>query len=126
MQSEGKIKNSNTWLANDLRPYLKNIIQIVAKGAYKNLKSKKQADKGRFELLGMDVILDDNLHPWLTEVQVGPGISRDPGIKNALITQLIEEMFSIVLEVDVSKRHGLPLSAATIKNARTWEVVDVV
>jgi len=129
LQDEGRLKSGSDWVDNTLRPYLKKVIALVAKAALPSLKgdgtSKKPRDAGRFELLGMDVILDDTLQPWLTEVQVGPGLSRDPGVKTQIIPKLIEEMFAIALEVDVSKRYGIHVSSKTIKNAHSWEIVDV-
>jgi len=73
----------------------------------------------------MDIIFDDTLHPYLTEVQTGPGLSRDPGVKATLIPEMLEEMFSIVLEVDEAKKHKLPLSSKKLRNVRSWEIIHV-
>jgi len=75
---------------------------------YKKMKSKSGWD-GRFELMGMDVILDENLHPWLTEIQDGPGLSLDPGVKQFIVINLIKELVDVVMEVDVTLRNDKPL-----------------
>jgi len=129
LKQENKVPSTQNWIEEFLRPTLKSYIRTVALAAHQDLKDfgtkKKPADFGRFELLGMDVIFDDTLRPYLTEVQSGPGLSRDPGVKATLIPEMLEEMFSIILEVDESKKHKLPLSANKLRNLRSWEVVDV-
>jgi len=128
LESEGKVKNGTTWMDGKLKPHLKYIIKTVINAAYAQLISEGtgslKADTGRFELLGMDVILDDNLFPWLTEIQFSPGLSMDPGYKMTLVPQIIEEIVGIVLEVDVRKRYKLPLSANGLVNLKHFEVID--
>lgn len=63
-----------------------------------------------FALMGMDVILDDTLRPWLTEMQVGPGMSMDDAVKKALIKPMAMEYLNIALEVAHRKRTGLSLA----------------
>jgi len=129
LKSEKKVPASQDWLSTYLRPTIKKYISTVINAGVPEIKQfgsrRRPADKGRFELLGMDIILDDNLQPYLTEVQSGPGLSRDPGIKAKLIPEMIEEMFSIALEIDTLKRAGIPFTATSLKNVRLWEIVDV-
>jgi len=129
LKSEKKVPGSQNWLSTHLRPLVKSYISIVINAALPELikygTRKRPADKGRFVLLGMDIILDDTLRPYLTEVQAGPGLSRDPGVKAKLIPEMLEEMFSIALEIDSLKRAGIPFSAKSLKNIRLWEIVDV-
>jgi len=128
LEQVGKLKSGSDWLNTKLKPYLKQIIGTAVKAAHEKLTSygrnRQHADTGRFEVLGMDVILDENLHPWLTEIQFSPGLSMDPGFKMTLIPQLIEEVVAIALEIDVRKRFGLPISAETLVNVKHFEVVD--
>ena len=52
---------------------------------------------GTFQLLGADFIVDEQLRPWLTEVQVGPGLSHDEPVKAALIPGLVRDAAAIGL-----------------------------
>jgi hypothetical protein len=114
------------WL-NQLRVTLKEIIGRVARGAYpqlRQLKGEFKAWDGRFELFGMDVILDDNLRPWLTEIQDGPGLSLDPGTKRKVIPEMLEELTDIILEVDRGHRfnnHQIPLP---LRSLGKWQLVN--
>jgi len=122
---ENKIKNDTDWLNNYLRPTLKQIISTVASASHPILLSKKKRKgwDGKFELLGMDVILDSKLHPWLTEIQMGPGISRDPGVKEVVLPRMLEELTDIVLEVDRELRLGREV--VNTQSAKHWQQIPV-
>jgi len=71
----------------------------------------------------MDVILDDNLRPWLTEIQDGPSLSLDPGTKSIVIKEMLEELTDIMLDVDNAHRfndHRIP----QLKSLGKWEYVN--
>jgi len=107
LQTKGTISDSKQWINEYLRPKLLHYISLVASAAWPHLmsvKKKKTGWDGRFELLGMDVILDDKLNPWLTEIQMGPGLSRDRGIKQVILPRMLEELTDIVLEIDYTYR----------------------
>lgn len=57
-----------------------------------------------FELYGFDILIDENLKPWLIEVNVCPSLSSsspmDRKIKHTLITDLLN---LIGIQVDLSK-----------------------
>jgi len=119
---QGKVPD--TWLDEDLRPQLKSIISTVASGAWSYLLTQKHNSgwDGRFEILGMDVILDSELRLWLTEIQLGPGISLDPGIKSVMLPVMLEELANIVLEVDRDLREGREPENPP-RSASTWQTV---
>uniref|UniRef100_A0A6B2L8F1 Tubulin--tyrosine ligase-like protein 9 n=1 Tax=Arcella intermedia TaxID=1963864 RepID=A0A6B2L8F1_9EUKA len=123
LEDHKKVPHGASYLSRTLRPQLIDIIRTVVQAAHPLLlreKSKSGWD-GRFELLGMDVILDDQLKVWLTEIQMGPGISRDPGVKQQTLPAMLEELTSIMLEVD---QHMLKFGHVKDVNAAvTWERV---
>jgi len=127
LEKEGIIQQkAETWLDEYLRPNLKKYIGIVVSGAWPTLLTEKQNPgwDGRFEILGMDVIMDTELRLWLTEIQLGPGISLDPGIKSVLLPIMLEELANIVLEVDRDLREGRqPLNPP--RAASSWETVPL-
>jgi len=126
LRLENKITNDTHWIEHELRPKLKEIIGTVAAASHKHLLAKKTRKgwDGRFEFLGMDVILDSKLQPWLTEIQMGPGISRDPGIKEVVLPNMLEELTDILLETDRAMRLGLELPHP-LQSVKHWEQIEV-
>jgi len=94
----------NNYLQNILRPTLKKILVSVVRSAKPNL-SKAH---GRWELFGMDTILDEDLNVWLTEIQFSPGLSLDHSIKVKLMPEIVKATTEIVLEINEKKfRHAV-------------------
>ena len=53
-------------------------------------------DKHCFEMYGYDIMIDENLKPWLIEVNASPSMSADTDTDRKLKTGLLEDMFSCV------------------------------
>jgi hypothetical protein len=84
------------WVDTRLRPALIGLLHLVFSAVAPRLRPRR----GAFQLLGMDAILDDDLeHVWLTEIQLGPGLSLDNSVKAVLIPSMLQEALSIVLEI---------------------------
>ncbi|XP_060835635.1 polyglutamylase complex subunit TTLL1-like [Rhopalosiphum padi] len=54
-------------------------------------------DRHCFECYGYDIIIDDNLKPWLIEVNASPSLAATTGNDRILKYQLIDNMLNIVL-----------------------------
>lgn len=67
--------------------------------------------RGTFQLFGADFIVDDSLNPWLTEVQVGPGLSHDEPVKASIIPLVVNDAAAI----------GLAASRAALVGGREGE-----
>jgi len=125
LHNKGKVNSPSVWL-DDLRVQLKNIIGKCIRGAHPQMRALKGAFPrwdGRFELFGMDVILDEDLRLWLTEIQDGPSLSLDPGTKRHLIPEMLAELTDIILEVDNGHRyndHNIP----PLKSIGKWQIID--
>lgn len=121
------------WVNNCLLKAFANNVRTVAGAAKATLQNPKNThQKRRWEMMGMDIIMEDQvtrekagrannlgsggqeieggLRMWMTEVQVGPGISVDSKVKKALMTEMLTEMFEIVLEVDDRRQSGMSLA----------------
>ncbi len=91
------------WLDNSLRPALKVMVRTVIR----TVKASLVKRPGAFQLLGMDSILTDDLEDlWLTEMQLGPGLSVEGPVKAQLIPTMIQEVAAIVLEVRDRRSRG--------------------
>lgn len=91
------------WVERTLRPALIAALRLVLRAATPLLERRR----GSFQLLGMDSMLTDDLEDiWLTEIQLGPGLSVDNPVKANIIPAMVEEAAAIVLEVRDRLRRG--------------------
>lgn len=49
-----------------------------------------------FELFGFDVLIDENLYPWLLEVNTGPSLSCPSDLDRNVKYSLVSDLFSLV------------------------------
>ena len=77
-----------------------------------------------FGLYGADLILDDALRPWLTEIQKGPGLSYDDPVKAQVIPPMLCEAAQIALEVQARVRTGQPLTRLDSVDGFEWILND--
>jgi hypothetical protein len=68
-----------------------------------------------FQLFGFDVLLDDNLSPFLLEVNYRPSLSKGTAAENAMKLQLLTETFQILLPPEVRRwLSAIPRFAASV------------
>ena len=48
-----------------------------------------------FELLGFDILIDDQLEPWLLEVNLSPALSCDSPLDQKIKSNCIADLFSL-------------------------------
>jgi len=75
-----------------------------------------------FGVYGADVILDQQLTPWLTEIQKGPGLSYDDSVKRRVLPAMLQGAVSIVLEILAKKREGKPLTPLSSTHGFEWVI----
>ena len=77
---------------------IKTLISIQPKLAhsYRAAQPKCRDHDMCFELLGFDVMIDDNLKPWLIEVNSMPSFGTDTEMDKEVKTGLIEDTFRLI------------------------------
>ena len=69
-------------------------------------------DKHCFEMYGYDILIEDNLKPWLIEVNASPSLSTTTEADRKLKMSVMESVFQIVVPpewFDESSKHGTSL-----------------
>jgi hypothetical protein len=94
-----------SYTTNKLIPRVKEYIKLILKASEGAL-LKQNSPGCHFGLYGIDIIIDDKLHPWLTEIQFGPGLAFKDEIKKKIIPPLIKDTFKVMLEIQKRKRQG--------------------
>ena len=83
---------------------IKNIIYI----SLKSVQSVIINDKHCFEMYGYDILIEDNLKPWLIEVNASPSLSTTTESDRVLKMNVMKEVFKIVIPPDwiEDSKHG--------------------
>jgi tubulin polyglutamylase TTLL1 len=110
-----------TFIEEVLRPRLRKILAYIVRANIQHLKKIPQSGHF-FGLYGADFILDDQLTPWLTEVQEGPGLSYDDTVKQGVIPPMLRGAAAIVLEILGKKRKGEPVSTLSSTQGFQWVI----
>jgi hypothetical protein len=81
-----------------------------------------------FELLGVDVLLDETLVPWILEVNMSPGLAHRSDQQNALIKNMIEGLLDMVVSpmCSDSSTSNIASSTAPADIASEWELLHTV
>lgn len=114
------------FLETKLVPQLNRMIAWVAKAGRSRLFQQYPAQGDCFAVFGADVILDENLQPWLTEIQKGPGLSflGDP-VKQHVIPPMLGEAARIAFEVRERRLKGKSLKNLKSVNRYQWAVNEL-
>ena len=91
---------------------IKNIVYI----SLKSVQSVIINDKHCFELYGFDVLIEDNLKPWLIEVNASPSLSHTTDSDRKMKMEIIESTFKIVCPpewFEENSKHGTNLCKDT-------------
>ena len=60
------------------------------------VKSFELSSGNLFELYGVDILLDENLTPWLMEVNLNPSLNCDSQLDLKVKSKLLTDIFNII------------------------------
>jgi hypothetical protein len=63
-----------------------------------------------FEVLGFDILIDDNLRPWLIEVNLSPSLNTDSPLDLKIKGSMIADMFTMIGVVPPDQQFGVDKS----------------
>jgi len=87
---------AENWARDTLPTEMKKIMVQCFQAIRANLPSA--STNGRFELLGVDFMLDDKLNLWLIEVNVNPALARGNATLASVIPAVVQEALYISIE----------------------------
>ena len=61
------------------------------------VKDKLDKKFGCFELFGFDFLIDDNLNPYLIEINVNPALYTDTQVQKDLLPKLVDDIVKMAL-----------------------------
>ena len=83
-------------------------------------------DRHCFECYGYDLLLDDNLKPWLVEVNASPSLNATTQMDKEMKTTLIRDVLDIVVPEEVrncEERTTTTRSEATSKEFNNYALL---
>ncbi len=69
--------------------------EIILKSLY-SVQKVVMNDKHCFELYGYDLLIDDNLKPWLIEINSNPSLTSNTQADNEMKVKMLDDMLSIL------------------------------
>ena len=65
----------------------------------KSVQNIINSDKHCFELYGFDILIDDNLKPWLVEVNASPSLTASTYCDRVMKHTIIQDVMKVVIQV---------------------------
>lgn len=103
-----RANNSNSKpisVRNDLVPKFKELISISLHSIAHHIRGGDYSGS-TFQLLGYDFMLDENLNPWLIEVNSNPCLEESSSLLKRLIPDMINGVFSLCVDPYYKPRGG--------------------
>lgn len=63
------------------------------------VKDKLDRKFGCFELFGFDLLIDEDLNPYLIEVNTNPALFTDTQVQKDLLPHLVEDVVKLALDI---------------------------
>jgi len=91
---KNKLNFENVW--TKIKDIIIKIVLTVTGMAIPLVKSFNLSSGNLFELYGVDILLDENLIPWLMEVNLNPSLNCDSQLDLKVKSKLLTDIFNII------------------------------
>lgn len=105
-----------------LMPRLKKYLAYLMRASRDSFAMDYPENGDCFGVYGADVILDDQLNPYISEIQKGPGLSFDDEIKKHVIPPMLGEAAQLMFELRESRIDGVKLTEFTKRKRYQWVI----
>ncbi len=96
---------SDLW-EEQIKPKIKNIVTYSLECVQDMMDTRKNS----FELFGYDIMLDENLNPWLIEINSSPAMDYSTQVTKELVKEVLEDCIKVMIDYNFSskkKRKGV-------------------
>lgn len=85
-----------------------NKIKEIMRIMFLQVKDKLDRTYGCYELLGWDFLLDENLNPYLIEININPALFTDTSTQKKVIPKVIDDMVELTLRLHKFNHSSCP------------------
>lgn len=115
-----KIRNSVAAAGLEAAERLFTRIEAIVVQSLKACQAVVINDRHCFELYGYDIIIDQNLKPWLIEVNASPSLAASTPADRLMKAQVINDVFNLVCPRDWQRgAGGRPRTASAHRHVRS-------
>eukprot|EP00357_Protocruzia_adherens_P016339 CAMPEP_0115017808 /NCGR_PEP_ID=MMETSP0216-20121206/28364_1 /TAXON_ID=223996 /ORGANISM="Protocruzia adherens, Strain Boccale" /LENGTH=753 /DNA_ID=CAMNT_0002388749 /DNA_START=129 /DNA_END=2390 /DNA_ORIENTATION=+ len=118
----GANNEGENFSAEDVERAHKRIRQICLL-VFKTCKPKLRGRFGFFDLFGLDFLFDENLNPFLLEVNTNPALFTDTKVQKELLPTLVDNTIDIVLKLHKDKQTCQECVAEISKSSHGLDVL---
>lgn len=93
----------NHW-ENSIKPKIKNIVKWSLESAQDMIEGRKLSS----ELFGYDVMLDENLNPWLIEINSSPAMDYSTPVTKRLVKEVMEDCIKVLVDYNYASTKKRP------------------
>ena len=94
LAAAGKISSTSEFDSKVLAP-INEIMTLV----FKTVESKLDKMFGCFELFGFDFMVDENLKPYLIEINTNPALFTDTAVQKDMLPKLVDDSVAMALKL---------------------------
>ena len=94
---------ANYW-ESSIKPQIKNIVRWSLESAQDMIEHRKLSS----ELFGYDIMIDENLTPWLIEINSSPAMDYSTPVTKKLVKEVMEDCIKVIVDYNYASAKKKP------------------